>query len=180
MYRTGWNVDAEEARATALSSVKSENVNFEDAVPFEVNRAVLRAQQHQRMYEILYAKYKTDEKKTIDEFIEEKTDKIIENITVIAEENDNIGLEVFGAVCEDNNVTDDELINEGVVFGMPETEPEEAEVAQKDDVTIETEPVNVETNAELDSEILEALDVKKKINPRKKSVDRKGKKKSKK
>ena len=50
MYRTGWNVDAEEARATALSSVKSDNVNFDEAVPFEVNRAVLRAQQHQRMY----------------------------------------------------------------------------------------------------------------------------------
>lgn len=31
MYRTGWNVDAEEARATALSSVKPvENVNSFD------------------------------------------------------------------------------------------------------------------------------------------------------
>ena len=124
----------------------------------------------------MYEKYRTDDKKTVDEFIEEKTDEIIENTTVITEENDNIGTEVFGAVCEDNNVTDDELINEGVVFGMSETETEETEVVQKDDVTVETEPVNVETNAELDSEILEALDVKKKINPRKKPVNRKGKK----
>lgn len=132
MYRTGWNVDAEEARSTALSSTKSENVNFDDAVPFECNRAVMRAQQHQRMYERLYAKYRTDENKTVEEFLEEKTDEIIESSAVIDDENENVGESVFG-------VPEEELVNEGVVFGMPveEVETEVPEVPG----AVETEPV---------------------------------------
>lgn len=54
IYRTGWDINADQARSDAKSTVTIEARNFADAVPQEINPQILRMQQHMRMYEKLY------------------------------------------------------------------------------------------------------------------------------
>lgn len=121
IYRTGWDVDADEARSDAKSSVKSDLTDFNEAVPQEINIQVLRMQQHMRMYEKLYGvKPQVQEEPAMDAVhVEATQDKEPEALS----EHELEIIQTLGAsvendieTCENGNIGDEQETQE-----IPET-----------------------------------------------------------
>lgn len=147
IFRTGWEINADVARADALSSVKTDKTNFDDVVPVEYNPQVIRMRQHQRMYEKMYGV----KQESVEIPEEEKKCTCPEDLIKNDEVVSDVEQEMIAALTDSIDEMTDVVDVVEPVYEAPEVNIEEKEV-ENDEILGEDSEMNNDENENIGSE----------------------------